>query len=257
MNFDEKYLNSYISVIQEMKTEEQIEGALPSRETPNYEDFIRMLIQKFMEIRQTLCMMLSEATDELDQKYLEEELEYNDLHLLVLNHCLEKEIISVENTKRRNVVFLKTAYDGVSFFEKDLKTFPKEYLPYIMELYEKLKQDFHSDNVQFSKKLVENDRVRGLYELKDFKIRLVYRILKDNTAVVIAAYLKKSNVLPKNIKELLENRNSYFEKNSALLEKFLSNEQTKESLLQETLEIEHNIQKNILGERKIIYARKS
>lgn len=257
MSFDEKYLNSYISIIQEMETEEQIEGALPSRETQNYEDFIQILIQKFMEIRQTLSMMLLDVTDDTDQKYLEEELERNDLHLSILNHCLEKTTIHTENPPKRNVIFLKTASDGVSFFEKDLKTFPKEYLPYIMELYEKLKQDFYSKNDVLLKKMKENPHIKDFYELKDFKIRLVFRILKDNTAVVIAAYLKKSNSLPKNIRELLKDRNVCFEKNSALFEEFLSDAQTRQSLLQETLEIENNIQTNILGERKIVHGRRS
>lgn len=231
MNFDEKYLKSYISVIQEMETIEEIESALPSRETKNYYEFIRELIQRFMEIRQTLCALLEDVTDNLDQKYVEKELEKNELHLTVLNHCLEEEKIFITDERKRNIIFLKTASDGISFFEKDLKAFPKEYLPSIMNLYEKLKQDFHSENEPLFKRLIGDDRVKGLYELKDFKIRLVFHILSDNTAVVIAAYLKKSNVTPKIVREMLESRNAYFEKNKELLENLLASLETKESLM--------------------------
>ena len=71
------------------------------------------------------------------------------------------------------------------YLEEDLKDIPEEYYIDIIECLESLKNGFTENNEIKGKSLKNNARLKGLHEIKKFKIRIGYLNLDSNLTFII------------------------------------------------------------------------
>lgn len=207
MSFDDKYLKEYVNIFVDTSSKEEMYKMLPNSNLSNYREFIMAMLTQLCSDREMIWkMMQDDALDMEEYHYLEEELNKNDKHITFLDEVLNPKKEEIPSVK--DIIFLKTADDGVSYFEKDLKGIPREYIPKLTELYNKLKYGYQTNSSVNMRPLIGNNKLSGLWEIKDFKLRLIYRVLSDNLILIVGAYMKKDDMMTRDIKEILENRNA-------------------------------------------------
>ena len=137
----------------------------------------------------------------------------------------------MENDERRNLIYAFTKSD-VTYLQNDVKSIPEEYYEKIIEMLERLEYDDLGFNSEKVRKLRNNKKIEGVYELKEFKLRLIYRVLDSDSVYVMMVRMKKDDLVSIDKENIIErNRNTDREFNR--FKEIVKNPLEKEKLVNE------------------------
>lgn len=140
------------------------------------------------------------------------------------------------------MIFAKTAF-GSTFLQKDLKDIPVEYYDKVLSALEMLEFGDFSFNTEKVRQLTNNKKLFGLYEIKEFKVRLIYRVLDGDMVYVLQTRMKKDDNSSLDQRDLINRSRSTNDEFKILKEK------VQDSKERNLLIIEHNgIRDEILSE---------
>lgn len=196
---------------------------LPSLKNSNYQNIIygicALLLKEINEILEFIQTENAGLTKEELQEFKEEALTKQKLmhEINVSNIEKQEEIISEKEEPLNNIVFLETT-SGNIYAEQDLSpnTIPSEYYAGFYELFKSIEEGTFK-NVK--KLTANNNGTAGISEVKGFKRRVVFDRVGPNTYVIIAVFVKKSDMdkgyidpLKKRIAVYRKNRETIVEK---------------------------------------------
>ena len=244
----EELRESYYIAISMLDKEEDIRNSLPSNTCDSFEELINMITSKLDD---EICEWEQEdliAETEEDKKLVKQEL---DILYLKKRICLEKLnefnqnnalVEAYENIPQKNLIFATSDLGNV-YFLRDLKAVSEEYYKDVLDLL----NDLQNNNISVmnetkDKKL--NGQLSDIFEKKDFKVRICYRMLTPDTCYVMLAKMKKSNNDLKDRLEI-ENRKLNTESDYQRVKKLLQDPKVREELVSSNKEIKKEIEKYI------------
>lgn len=168
-----------------------ISYALPSKMSYNYEIVIARICAEYLrQIKEIEELIFTEK-----ESLTGDDLNQFKNEIIALNNRIntikeEKNLTSDESEKvHNNLIFVPTTSGNIRVFS-DLESIPSEYYEGFNGLFESI-IDGSFKNV---KRFVNNDKFNGMYEVKDFKIRVVFDRIGKNDYAIITAFVKKTNV---------------------------------------------------------------
>ena len=182
--------NQYYEAIQLLQDEEDIKNALPQPEFTSFFQIMYGLIEKLSLVEKELIKELNKIDNQDKEmlEYLKEELELNNFKKSLCEKLIreamkeEQEEEIAEKGSPKNLIFATTGR-GKVYLEEDLKDIPEEYYVEIIECLESLKNGFIESNEVKGKSLKNNARLKGLHEIKKFKIRVGYLNFSENKKI--------------------------------------------------------------------------
>lgn len=245
----EELRESYFIAISKLTNEEDIRNSLPLSSSDSFEELINMIISKLDdEISEWEHEDLLAVTND-DKETVKKELDILNLKKRIClekidefnqNKALEE---AYEKTPKKHLIFA-TSNLGNILFLRDLKDISEEYYNKILELLSKLEYNIYDNNETKDRKLANNRNVTNIYEKKDFKVRICYRMLTPDTCYVMLAKMKKSNNDLKDRLEI-ENRKLNTESDYQRVKKLLQDPKSREELINSNEEIKKEIEKYI------------
>ena len=239
--------NQYYEAIQFLQNEEDIKNALPQPEFTSFFQIMHGLVEKLSLVEKELIKELNniDFKDKEMLEYVKEELELNNFKKNLCEKLIEEakkedqEEAIAEKGSLKNLIFATTS-SGKIYLEEDLKDIPEEYYMDIIECLESLKNGFTESNEVKGKSLRNNAKLKGLHEIKKFKIRIGYMNLDPNLTFVILAKTKKSDNSSQDRGDLI-NRNSKVGAEFQKLKDLIKDENKKTKLIEKNQEKENNL----------------
>lgn len=245
----EELRESYFIAISKLTNEEDIRNSLPLSSSDSFEELINMIISKLDdEISEWEHEDLLAVTND-DKETVKKELDILNLKKRIClekidefnqNKALEE---AYEKTPKKHLIFA-TSNLGNILFLRDLKDISEEYYNKILELLSKLEYNIYDNNETKDRKLANNRNITNIYEKKDFKVRICYRMLTPDTCYVMLVKMKKSNNDLKDRLEI-ENRKLNTESDYQRVKKLLQDPKSREELINSNEEIKKEIEKYI------------
>lgn len=245
----EELRESYFIAISKLTNEEDIRNSLPLSSSDNFEELINMIISKLDDEiseweREDLLAVTNDDKEtvkkELDILNLKKRICLEKIDEFNQNNALEE---AYEKMPKKHLIFA-TSNLGNILFLRDLKDISEEYYNKILELLSKLEYNIYDNNETKDRKLANNRNVTNIYEKKDFKVRICYRMLTPDTCYVMLAKMKKSNNDLKDRLEI-ENRKLNTESDYQRVKKLLQDPKSREELINSNEEIKKEIEKYI------------
>lgn len=245
----EELRESYFIAISKLTNEEDIRNSLPLSSSDNFEELINMIISKLDdEISEWEREGLLAVTND-DKETVKKELDILNLKKRIClekidefnqNNALEE---AYEKTPKKHLIFA-TSNLGNILFLRDLKDISEEYYNKILELLSKLEYNIYDNNETKDRKLANNRNITNIYEKKDFKVRICYRMLTPDTCYVMLVKMKKSNNDLKDRLEI-ENRKLNTESDYQRVKNLLKDPKSRKELINSNEEIKKEIEKYI------------
>lgn len=239
MGFDEKYFNSYAKSLLELPIEE-FEKSLPNELQSGYIECMNKLLEYIsLEVSATNEVRGS-CVDLEDIEYLNSEIE----KFQKMKSIIEGKISSIADELPKSnfdIVFLKSKA-GNEFIFRDLKSIPEEYYDSLFDLFKELKlYNFSTGNITNKIRYMGVDKkYEHIYEYKAFKLRLFFRVINENTLLLLQASYK-TQTHSKLIEETLESRNVLASKSFEKLKRDLSDENIRLSIIEENSKVEEDV----------------
>lgn len=231
----EKNRENFYRAISLLQDENDIYSALPS---PEYQTFFPLM----EGIISTLEEEYRDYQSLGDDSEVSEVLESIERKISICKSKVEeikKQSFddSVDNLARypkRHLIYAKTAFNGTCL-ERDLKDIPSEYYGSILSTLDTLEHGEEiGGNIEKVKRLTQNKELFGLYEIKEFKIRLIYRIISENLVYVMQVRMKKDDNSVRDRRELA------IRKKNTENEYMVLKKETLDPIKRETLIMEHD-----------------
>lgn len=245
----EELRESYFIAISKLTNEEDIRNSLPLSSSDSFEELINMIISKLDDEiseweREDLLAVTNDDKEtvkkELDILNLKKRICLEKIDEFNQNNALEE---AYEKTPKKHLIFA-TSNLGNILFLRDLKDISEEYYNKILELLSKLEYNIYDNNETKDRKLANNRNITNIYEKKDFKVRICYRMLTPDTCYVMLAKMKKSNNDLKDRLEI-ENRKLSTESDYQRVKNLLKDPKSREELININEQIKSEIEKNI------------
>lgn len=246
MNDIEKLREQYFNSLMLLTNKEDIMASLPDVEFQSFFPLIEGLIIRLNEEIESAKQLLLEASDE-DKDELLNELEILNLKL---GYCKERKEEALKKEKRelegskpnksKVIIFATNSSDRV-YLENDFKTISEEYYASVLNCLTSLETGIIEDNELKGKQLCStNNKLCGIHEVKEFKVRVYYLILDSDLAYVFMARMKKDDFSKKDREAPALRKktvNDEFEK----LQELIIDPNKKQELIQKHLEIKERI----------------
>lgn len=188
-------INFYLSLLDSISDSDfktgMISYALPPKMSYNYEIVIARICAEYLRQIKEIEELIFTEKDALTG----DDLNQFKNEIIALNNRIntikeEKKLTSDESEKvHNNLIFVPTTSGNIRVFS-DLESIPSEYYEGFTELFQSI-IDGSFKNV---KRFVNNDKFNGMYEVKDFKIRVVFDRIGKNDYAIITAFVKKTNI---------------------------------------------------------------
>ena len=196
---EEEYLYYYNNISEDLKkskTDDErliaISENLPSIENGNYANIINRIKLEYMK---EIYELEELKKDETEQEFIEElNVEQNSIYkLLELLKQAQVQKVTDDTNKpvktKNKLVFLKT-HSGSTYAESDLYQVPEEYYESFKGLLLSIEEGTFKNVKQFSK---NNNLLKGISEVKDFKTRILFERISKDTYVIIDIFMKKTD----------------------------------------------------------------
>ncbi len=204
-------------------SKETMKEVLPDTKDYNYEKILlRLMAELSKEEISANNLLMEEGLKEEDILLLTTEIEENKRKLALLKELYleeEKEEIDHNNKVQNKLIFMPTQ-SGNPCVISELKHIDSEYYPSFSNLFESI----ITGKFKNLKKFSPNSAVAGLFEVKDFGIRIIISRLGPNEYCVISAFTKKTDS-NRDYQEQINLRASNFKKLESTLKENISNEE--------------------------------
>lgn len=240
----ENLRNQYYDAIILLQNEQDIIDALPKPDFGNFFPIIAGLIKRLDQELELLTKDLNKINQkELEIKeYIQEEIKTLLLKKSICNKLLEEATLekeiqeSAEEPTGKNIIFATTKNDNMCI-ENDIKSIPEEYYTSVIKMLQTLQNGFEENNNEKAKKMKStNKKISGIHELKEFKVRLFYKILSKDTVYVIMVRMKKADYDALDRNDVI-NRNSQLNKQYEKLKKIIQYPELKQEIIAENEEM--------------------
>ena len=170
-----------------------LEDELPPRKHYFYKKIIlRLLLEYKKELNETKEVLDTDKDSLSKNELLElkEDINKNNKMITLLKESLKppKEE-KKEQKQKNNIIFSKTTGGNVRVIE-ELESIPSEYYPAFQELFDSIEDGTLKGIKRFS----NNNALKGILEVRGFKVRVVFAKLSKKDYVVITAFTKKVDV---------------------------------------------------------------
>lgn len=193
--------NKYFEAIRDLTEEADILNALPN---PTHEVGLQIL-EELIEYLDKLLMGSKEMLDETPKdeiemiEYIEFEIKLLQFKKDICSKRLEKcrEDLKIEEEAQlkpqKNIIFATTDAGNVCV-ENDIKTIPEEFYESLQNMLLRLQEGVVENNNGKAKRFTSSHRrLSGIHELKEFKVRMFYRTLSDDTVYILMVRMKKAD----------------------------------------------------------------
>jgi len=209
----EKTSNFYKNLLY---TKENIEYFLPKPNAVHFNYIMNLLIKEVLkEIMEWQNIISKDLSEQEITEYTEEiEAKKSLLNRLIQYRDQKIDINEEEQQLENKLVYLSSTSDGY-YVLSDMKKLELEYYASFLELLKSIKNGTFKNFKPFT----NNNKLNGIYEVKDFKTRIVFKRLKEDIYIILAMFIKKTdNDLA--YRTYLQNRVAIFQANQ---EKILAN----------------------------------
>jgi len=179
----------YLNQIKECENVKEIISVLPKNNNYDFERLINTILMHYIED----CVEIENfiASEELTQEEQEEFL--TELHTKkeIMNKIIEyrnQPIIVETEIKKNNLIYLNSSSGNV-YAQNDLKSIDIDYYDSFLELLNSIIDGSFKNVKNFS----NNNKIGQLYEVKDFKTRIVFDRIDKNTIIIISIFMKKTD----------------------------------------------------------------
>lgn len=247
MNSTEELRESFYNAICLLDDEQLIIESLPRAGFSNYFEIMDGLIEKLNTDLETCRNDFLSETDEEYKELYKEELAKLFLKKQICEKMRDKARSEAEeekgftNENKRHIIFaLRTS--GKSYFEQDIKdnSFSEEYYGDLMDLIHALENGIEENNTIKAKKMIANDSLAGVHEVKAFKTRVYYEILSPDLAYVFLTKMKKSDN-SKRDKQAIQIRKNTVQREFESLKELIKNDVAKAKLIEQHDKIKEEI----------------
>ena len=222
-NQNEEEMNFYIERYKSLGydfTEEELQRLLPPREYYNYESILhRLMAESLHEIHDIIIMKSEESLSEEEKKDCEEMIDFERKKMTSVHGMLEKEEDFFVESKKNHLILLPTTYGNIRIIE-ELEHIPFEYYPAFLDLIKSIENNCFKDPNVFS----GNSIVRGLTEVRSFKVRVLFMRLTEDYYVLISAFVKKVDT-DKHYNNSVENKFKDYMRKESMLKKLIHDEE--------------------------------
>lgn len=191
----EYYYKNIMGAISSCQNEDEIRQAiydnLPVLENKNYCNIVRRIILELVK-EQSVYETLKdgESIDEINELSKEQEKLKYYIDLIRKHREVESKIEVQNNHKKRNKLIFLTTNTGRIYAESDLASIDAEYYPRFYDLFESIENGTFKNVKCLSS---NHDATKGLCEVKDFAIRIVFDRIQLGVYAIIDIFVKKSD----------------------------------------------------------------
>lgn len=182
-------ISFYLNQIKKCKSIDEIISVLPKNNNYDFELLINTILMHYIEecVEIENFIVSEELTDDEHEEFLSE------LHRKqeVMNKIIEyrnqpvKQEVEIE---KNNLIYL-TSSSGNIYALNDLKNIDVDYYDSFLELLNSIIDGSFKNVKNFS----NNNKIGQLYEVKDFKTRIVFDRIDKNTFIIISIFMKKTD----------------------------------------------------------------
>lgn len=253
--------NNYFNAILELNDESDIINSLPDPEYENFFPIINGLIEKLNEKIKILEEEKNSLNDDKELLMLaQEEIDSLNFKKNLCLNLLEKanKTLLIENdidtNQKKNLIFAQTSFGNICF-ERDLKDIPEEYFGTVFEMLQNLESGITEENNEKAKVFTNSAKLSSLHEIKEFKVRIIYKRISGDALYIMLVKMKKSDNDKLNREEII-NRNKNVTKDCKMVEKILADPVRSKELIELNEEIKKRIYDNLSASRRDTNARK-
>ena len=215
----------YMSELSSLKTgssKEEIKEVLPDKDDYDYEKVLLRLMTELVRENNEMIIFSDEEGISLEEKeFLTSEIEENLRRKEILKELVtEKEKEEENEVHEENKLIFMPTQSGNSCVISELKHIDSEYYESFASLFESIITGKFKNLRKFS----PNSAVAGLFEVKDFGIRVILSRLGPREYCVISAFTKKTDS-NKDYQEQINLRASNFRKLEASIKENIKNEE--------------------------------
>ena len=216
------YYMSELSSLTAGSSKEEIREVLPDKDDYDYEKVLLRLMAELVRENNEMTIFSDEEGVSLEEKkFLASEIEENLRRKDILKELVTEKEKEEENEvhEENKLVFMPTQ-SGNPCVISELKHIDSAYYESFASLFESIITGKFKNLRKFS----PNSAVAGLFEVKDFAIRIILSILGPREYCVISAFTKKTDS-NKDYQEQINLRASNFRKLEASLKENIKNEE--------------------------------
>jgi hypothetical protein len=183
----------YVSEYKALKgnIEDGIDDILPTRSNYNYKKIIMRLMLIPANVIKEINEIIADEESTLsvsELKELKDEIISLNKEISILRSKLKEDTDTSVSVKKENkLIFVPTSSGNIRVFD-ELKSIPEEYYEGFLGLFNSIK-DGSFKNIR---KFENNNKLNGLVEVKDFKIRVAFQRISKDTYVIVSMFMKKS-----------------------------------------------------------------
>ncbi len=176
--------DAYYYEILECNDFSKLGSILPNKEQKEFENIMKIVIQKLQDDLKSLYELREEKTSN------EEELakEIDNLKLKI-DFC--ENHLHLKAKEENHIIFAKSGNDQILPLS-DIENIDSDYYSAISGLLEKLQREERTNNPKKQKILTNNKAVKGVKELKDNQVRVLYKTI-NNVSFVFLIMIKKDD----------------------------------------------------------------
>jgi len=217
---NEEYLYYYTNLMEDLKeakTEEEkriiIEDNLPTVNNKNYTNIVnRIKLELLKEIYELEELKKLETERDYIQEIETEKAEI-ELLLKLIQEIQSTKVESEMSTSRplKNTLIFLQSHTGSTYAENDLYSISEEYYDSFKELILSIENGTFKNVKRFAR---NNNILKGICEVKDFKTRVIFDRIDISTYVIIDIFVKKSDC-DNGYLTSLNSRVDYYKKNKS------------------------------------------
>lgn len=198
-------------------TKEDLLAFLPDKSSANYELVINRLIIELLKHNATIRNF---AEDSEELAVFADDLATNNHQISLLRELMSEEELDLSETSSTNRLIFVPTSNGSPRALEELSHIDNTYYDKFLGLFESIKNGTFKN---FNRLSSNNVFTQGFGEVKDFKVRVVFDRLGENTYAIISAFTKKTT-RNKEHSELLNLRCSQYRKVEATLKEKIKDE---------------------------------
>lgn len=182
-------VSKYLNKIKEANEVDEIISILPERDNPDFDNILSsILINLYKEKVEIINFMNEQENRKEIEGIFESELdEINFKMETILDYKDYVPDIELPKGNNNRIVFMKNSTLEPVIFQ-NLKGYEEYY-----ESFLDLLNSIIDGSFKRMRTFTNNNKIDNIYEVKNFKTRILFTRLKDNVYVVIAAFVKKSD----------------------------------------------------------------
>lgn len=216
----EEEINYYLEDYNNLEkgfTLEKLETILPSKKKGNYRDICRRLqAESFKNIKFFSEFKLDDLSS-TDLIELKEDIELEKVKIRAINEVINnKEEVVTNSSADKNKIVLVPSITGNIRVLDEFGKIPFEYYSSFLDLIKSIEDGTFKNIKRFN----GNKELTGVLQVKDFKIRIVFARLSEDTYGLITAFVKKSDK-DRGYQETLKARVNEYQKQEEFLKRII------------------------------------